>query len=172
MEYWDLYDKNEVKTGQKVAKTYNALPLGFFHIIVETLVRHSDGTYLVTQRALTKKEYPGKYEGSAGGSVVAGESKVEAAIREVSEETALKVKLLQETYYFVDEARGVISQGYLAETSQAKNTISYRKSETINHQWLTLKELILFVQSDEYNESHRTRLLGYLRSLIDEQSHV
>lgn len=165
MEYWDLYDRNEVKTGQQIAKTYGALPAGFFHIIVETLVRHSDGTYLTTQRALTKREYPGKYEGSAGGSVLAGETKEEAAVREVKEETALDVKLLHETYYFIDEERGVISQGYLAETSQDKKTISYAKSETISHKWLKLDEFIAFVQSEEYNESHRSRLLGYLLEL-------
>lgn len=168
MEYWDLYDKNEVKTGVKVAKTYGVLPEGTFHIIVETLVRHMDGTYLVTQRALTKKEYPGKYEGSAGGSVLAGETKEEAAIREVFEETALKVSLLHKTYYFIDEERGVISQGYLALTAQDKKTISYAQSETINHQWLSLEELIRFVKSEEYNESHRRRLLGYLVKLSAE----
>lgn len=63
------------------------LPPGHFHIIVETLVKHTDGTYLVMQRSFTKEEAPGRYEGSAGGSVLAGETKTEAAIREVLEET-------------------------------------------------------------------------------------
>lgn len=51
------------------------LPPGHFHIIVETLVKHSDGTYLVMQRDYSKKEYPGLYEGSAGGSLISGETK-------------------------------------------------------------------------------------------------
>lgn len=167
MEYWDLYDINEVKTGQQIAKSYDFLPRGTFHIVVETLVQHADGTYLVTQRALTKLEHPGKYEGSAGGSVLAGETKEEAAVREVFEETALKVTLLQKTYYFINEVRGVISQGYLATTAQDKNTISYAKSETINHKWLTLEELIAFAKSEVYNSAHRKRLLSYLLRLSD-----
>lgn len=165
MEMWDLYYEDETPSGQKVAKRYGKMPQGLFHIIVETLVKHSDGTYLVTQRSYDKVEYPGKYEGSAGGSVLAGESKVIAAIREVKEETNLDISEVLPTYYHVYKETGVINQGYIALTSSPKDSIKYKSDETINHKWLTFDELLTFVESDVYNKSHRSRLLPYLKAL-------
>lgn len=56
---WDLYDRNEVKTGQSITKRFDNIPAGSFHIVVETLVKHTDGTYLVMQRDTNKKNHPG-----------------------------------------------------------------------------------------------------------------
>lgn len=164
MERWDLYYKDETPSGKTISKRYANMPPGLFHIIVETLVKHTDGTYLVTQRSFSKVESPGKYEGSAGGSVLAGENKISAAIREVKEETNLDISEVNPTYYHIYEDRGVINQGYLAVTSSPKDSIKYKSDETINHKWLTFDELIKFMQTDEYNENHRSRLLPYLKA--------
>ena len=53
------------------------------------------------QRSYDKKEYPGKYEGSCGGSIKAGETKEEGAIREVFEESGLVINEVTPTYYFI-----------------------------------------------------------------------
>jgi len=167
MELWDLYYRDETPSGQTISKRYTNMPEGLFHIIVETLVKHTDGTYLVMQRSFTKEEAPGRYEGSAGGSVLAGETKTEAAIREVLEETALIITEVTPTYYFINDDRGVINQGYVAVTSSPKTSVTYLDGETINHKWLTLSELKAFITTDAYNQSHRKRLETYLGT-IDE----
>lgn len=164
MEKWDLYTKDEIKTGKTINKG-SAIPHGYFHIIVETLIKHTDGTYLVMQRAFTKKEYPGKYEGSCGGSVLAGESKEEGAIREVFEESGLVINEVTPTYYFVEDDTQSIKQGYVALINNKDKRIKYRPDETINHKWLTLSELKAFVKSEIYNESHARRLLTYIETL-------
>lgn len=165
MEYWDTYFKDGSKSGL-IVKKGEKLPPGHFHIIVETLVKHRDGTYLVMQRDYNKKEYPGLYEGSAGGSLISGETKVEGAIREVREETGLIINEVSPTYYFMSEEDGVISQGYIAQISGNKD-ITYLKGETINHKWLTLKELKVFILTAEYNKAHASRLKTYLDTLKD-----
>ena len=165
MEMWDLYDKNEVKTGLSITKRFGDIPAGYFHIVVETLVKHTDGTYLVMQRDFNKKESPGVYEGSAGGSILAGETKVDGAIREVLEETGLHVKHIEPTYYFVNEAKGVINQGYLALVDDPSKKIVYQPGETINHQWLTLEELKAFIKTPAYNPNHYRRLMTYLDTI-------
>lgn len=58
MEKWDLYTKDEKKTGKIVDKGA-LIPEGYYHIIVETLIKHTDGTYLVMQRSYDKKNIPG-----------------------------------------------------------------------------------------------------------------
>lgn len=165
MEYWDTYFKDGSKSGL-IVKKGEKLPPGHFHIIVETLVKHCDGTYLVMQRDYNKKEYPGLYEGSAGGSLISGETKVEGAIREVREETGLIINEVSPIYYFMSEEDGVISQGYIAIISGTKD-ITYLKGETINHKWLTLKELKAFILTAEYNKAHASRLKTYLDTLKD-----
>ena len=164
MEKWDLYTKDDKKTGKIVDKGA-LIPEGYYHIIDETLIKHTDGTYLVMQRSYDKKEYPGKYEGSCGGSIKAGETKEEGAIREVFEESGLVINEVTPTYYFIQKDVPAINQGYLAIISAKDKTIKYQKEETINHKWLTLKELKAFIKSDEYNESHASRLVTYLDSL-------
>lgn len=165
MEMWDLYDKNEVKTGQTITKRFGGIPDGYFHIVVETLVKHTDGTYLVMQRDFNKKESPGVYEGSAGGSILAGESKIDGAIREVFEETGLRVKKIEPTYYFINEEKGVINQGYLALVDEPSKTVIYQEGETIHHQWLTLEELKAFIKTLAYNPNHARRLVTYLDTI-------
>lgn len=165
MERWDTYFKDGSKSDLVVTKG-TKLPAGHYHIVVETLIRHTDGTYLVMQRDLNKKEFPGLYEGSAGGSLIAGETKVAGAIREVREETGLIINSVTPTYYFIDESKGVISQGYIASISGNKD-IKYLKGETISHKWLTLKELKTFILSEAYNPEHRKRLKTYLDTLKD-----
>ena len=63
---------------------------GDYYISVLGVVRRSDGKFLITQRVMTKEWAPGWWE-IPGGAVKAGESSLEAVIREVREETGLDV---------------------------------------------------------------------------------
>lgn len=161
MEYWDLYDENEIYSGKQVARGPH-VPEGLFHLVVETLIAHEDGTYLVMQRDINKKEMPGLYEGSAGGSVLAGEKSEEGARREVFEETGIEITTLQPTYRHVYKERGSIHLGYITYLTGVKPEIIYQKGETINHKWLTLPELLSFIQTPAYNQKHTNRLFPYL----------
>ncbi|MBP5222474.1 MAG: NUDIX domain-containing protein [Lachnospiraceae bacterium] len=58
-------------------------------MVVDILVRHTDGTYLLTKRDMCKDVYPGYWEAGAGGSAITGEGPFEAAKRELFEETGL-----------------------------------------------------------------------------------
>lgn len=165
MELWDLYYADETPSGLTFDRSLKIIPDGYFHIVVETLVKHVDGTYLVTQRSFDKKESPGVYEGSAGGSVLAGETKEAGAIREVLEETSLIITSVEPTYYFVRKDCGIINQGYLAITKSPKDSVKYQEGETINHKWLTLAELKEFIKSENYNQHHRRRLETYLDTI-------
>lgn len=160
MEYWDLYDTEEKHLNIVHSREDKELPKGAFHIVVETLIRHTDGTYLLMQRDYNKQSNPGLYEASAGGSVLSGETKVAGAIREVREETGIVITSVTPIYYFIEES--AIKQGYLAHYSGDKQNIVYQQGETINHKWLTLNEFKKFVETKQYNPSHRERIRSYL----------
>ncbi|MDY0214719.1 MAG: NUDIX hydrolase [Bacilli bacterium] len=163
MEYWDLYTKAGQKSAIVIPKGQK-IPHGLFHIVVETLIKHEDGTYLVMKRDYNKVEFPGLYEGSAGGSLISGETKEEGAIREVKEETGLIITEVFPTYYFVNDETRAINQGYIAYI-KGKKDIVYLKGETIDHKWLSLPELKEFIKSKDYNPKHSQRLATYLETL-------
>ena len=58
------------------------------------LVRHTDGSFLLTQRDPQKPAFPGCWELSAGGSVLAGETALSGAMRELREETGIQADAL------------------------------------------------------------------------------
>ena len=91
-EIWDLYDRDGKKTGETYERhfgNFKNIPEGRYHLVVDLLVLHNDGTYLLTKRSECKDVYPGYWEASAGGSAISGEDPETAAKRELLEETGL-----------------------------------------------------------------------------------
>lgn len=88
-ELWDLYDENRCRTG-KLHRRGNPLRRGDYHLGIEVWVQRDDGKFLLTKRA-PNKGYPNLWEPS-GGSALAGDDSLNAALREVREETGLFLK--------------------------------------------------------------------------------
>lgn len=86
MELWDLVDKNRNMLGKTHHRGFE-LNKGEYHIVVEIFTINADGKILLTQRDPVKT-YPLLWE-ITGGSITAGESSVEGAVRELEEETGL-----------------------------------------------------------------------------------
>ena len=81
IEKWDAYDKyfNKIADGSLIRG--EVIPDGVYHLVGEIIVKHTDGTYLLMQRDY-KKQFGGKWELTAGGSALQGESPLECAIRD------------------------------------------------------------------------------------------
>lgn len=54
MELWDGYFKDGTKANVTLIRDNN-IPKGLFHLVCEVLVRHADGTFLLMQRDMSKK---------------------------------------------------------------------------------------------------------------------
>ena len=85
-ELWDVYDRNRCLTG-RLHRRGDPLEDGEYHLVVHIWIRNPKGEFLLTKRA-PNKGYPLMWE-STGGSAVAGDSSIVAALREVKEETGL-----------------------------------------------------------------------------------
>lgn len=85
-ELWDIYDRAGNKTG-RIQRRGDPLKAGDFHLCVHVWILRPDGTYLLTRRA-AEKSCAGLWE-CPGGSALAGESSLDAALREAREETGL-----------------------------------------------------------------------------------
>lgn len=99
MELWDIYDKNKNVTGRTMERNNWILKDDEYHLTVLGVVCRKDGKFLITKRAMNKAWAPGWWEVS-GGAAMAGEKSIDAARREVLEETGLDVTKGKEEYLF------------------------------------------------------------------------
>ena len=85
-EFWDLYKENREKTGKKHRRG-DPLEPGNYHIVVDIWTVSPDGKLLLTKRD-PQKPWGGYWE-CTGGACQAGEESMDAAKRELAEETGL-----------------------------------------------------------------------------------
>lgn len=87
-ELWDVYDGNRNRTG-KLHRRGDPLGRGEYHLVVHIWMQNANGEFLLTKRS-PNKGFPNMWE-STGGSALAGDSSLTAALREVREETGLEL---------------------------------------------------------------------------------
>lgn len=87
MELWDLYTADRELTGQTHIRG-EKIPADRFHLVVHAWIVNQKGEYLISQRAASRPTLPLKWE-CVGGSVLAGETSLQGAIREVKEEVGI-----------------------------------------------------------------------------------
>lgn len=85
-EAWDVYDANRQKTG-RIHHRGDPMPEGDRHLVVHVWMRNSQGEYLLIRRS-PQKGFALMWE-TTGGSALAGDDSITAALREVKEETGL-----------------------------------------------------------------------------------
>lgn len=128
-ELWDVYDINRVPTG-RLHRRADPMAEGDYHIVVHVWVRNSRGEFLITQRS-PNKGFPNMWE-TTGGSAVAGDNSLSAAIREVKEETGLT--LLPENGHCLLQLVGdcYFADIWLFEQEFDLDRIVLQEGETIN----------------------------------------
>lgn len=162
MELWDAYHQDGRKAGRDLIRG-NPIPEGLYHIVAEMLVRHVDGDYLLMQRDHKKEGYPGWMEATAGGSALKGETPLEAARRELFEETGLTGLSFEEVGRKYSDHNIFIS--YLVTTDCEKTSVKLQKGETISYRWISSEEFHAFLQSEEVIPPQKERLLAYFEGL-------
>ncbi len=84
-EIFDVVDENDRVIGQALRSRCHGDP-SLIHRVAHVLVFNSRGQLLLQKRSMTKDVQPGRWDTSVGGHIDPGESYLEAARREMSEE--------------------------------------------------------------------------------------
>ncbi len=89
-EYRDVFTRDGVPTGEVREKHAPSSPGDYFLHAIDIL-RCRDGRYILQQRSLKMRHYPGMWD-VTGGGVDSGETPVQAGIREAWEELGLVIR--------------------------------------------------------------------------------
>ena len=87
-ELWDVYDEDRNLTG-RLHRRGDPLKKGDYHLVIHVWILNSRGEFLLTKRS-PNKGFANLWE-TTGGSALAGDDSLTAAIREVKEETGLRL---------------------------------------------------------------------------------
>jgi 8-oxo-dGTP pyrophosphatase MutT (NUDIX family) len=164
MEYWDLYDGKRNKLPAQHIRG-EKLESGLYHIVVHVWIVNSKNELLLTQRH-PDKTFPYKWEGS-GGSILAGESSLDGALREVKEEIGVDLskkdgKLIK-TITRDNDFCGDFLDVWLFKADFALEETKLQETEVIGIQWVSKAALKTMFARDEMAAPVR-----YLLDLLDQ----
>ena len=148
MELWDAYDENLNLIQGLTLMRGEPIPQGVYHLVADVTVRHKDGSYLLMQRALCKHN-GGKWEASAGGSALQGETPIAAAKRELEEETGVVANTFVEIARAVRPETHSVYVEFFCEVDCEKDSVCCRKGETMAYRWVSKEELLRIQERGE-----------------------
>lgn len=136
MELWDLYNADR-KPLHRTHQRGIPLKVGEYHMVVSIWTVNHAHEILLTLRDAQKKWCPNKWE-NTGGSVMAGETSLQAAVRELREETGLQavekdlmqIRTRQTDFEWIDS--------YLLCQDASLSDLILQPGETVDAKWVTV----------------------------------
>ena len=139
MEYWDLYDIDKKPLG-RTHRRGEPVPEGMYHLGADIWTVNSRGEILLTLRAPEKHTWPNEWENTCG-SVLAGETPLEGALRELREETGIAARP-EELILLTEHLDGnTFGHSYLLRRDAAIEALTLQPGETVAARWVTPEEL-------------------------------
>jgi len=162
MEYWDAVDVRGDKLGSLLIRD-EPIPEGMYHHVVEILVATPDGMVFVTQRA-PNKTFPLLWE-ITGGSVLAGESVLEGAVRELCEETGLVVHPDDLIFLSTMTGENYLFHSFLTIRRVDPSEVRMQEGETIDWRIMTWDDFFAWMTQGRIAQTIGERMTPYRERL-------
>lgn len=147
MEQWDLYDGNRKKVSQTITRG-EAIPAGLHHLVVGIWTVNSHGRVLLTLRHPQKEIYPNTWENS-GGAAQSGESSLQAALRELREETGIEARPEELVELGIEKRDGAFVDSYLIHRDISLLDLKLQEGETVDAKWALPEEIEILCQNGQ-----------------------
>lgn len=171
----DVLNENGEKTGEIVSRE-DVHKLGLWHKCVHIWIINGKGEILLQKRSEQKVTNPNMWTTATSGHLSAGDSSIEGAIRELSEEIGLKVNEDELNYLFtVKESKekkpktildNEITDVYLMQKDIDISNLKLQAEEVSKVKWFSYDEFKKMVmENDENLVSHKEMQLKILEIL-------
>lgn len=152
-ELWDIYDSNRKLTGRLAERETYQFKKGEYNLITVAIIMNSQNQILIAKRSEKKKREPLKWELSGGG-VRAGETSLQAMVRELKEEIGLEFSTdeavyLKELKKETQLGSGTFKDFWLFKTNIKSEEITFPDQEATEAKWVTIDELLKMVENEE-----------------------
>ncbi|MCK9169649.1 MAG: GNAT family N-acetyltransferase [Treponema sp.] len=156
-EEWDIYDVNRFPSGRTMIRGTPDRP-GDYHIVIHVCIFDHNGNMLIQQRAQDKRGWPGKWDFTVGGHVVAGETSREGAERELREELGIACMLEDAPYFTVNFSDG-FDDYYLVQKDIPLDAVVLQQEEVQNVKYASKDEIKAMISDGSF--------IGYHNGLVD-----
>lgn len=146
MEKRDVFDAQRNNLGTPIVRGEN-IPEGSYVLSVSIFTVNDKGEILLTLRAPEKPNFPNVWEITAGGAL-AGESGIEAAMRELKEETGLQAKKEDLQLLRVIREPSAFVECYLYRTALSASAVILQEGETVAARFTSLKRFEELMHTD------------------------
>lgn len=171
-ELFDVYDVNGNFLGVKPKSFCHSKNPGVYHKPVWIWIVNSKGEVLIQKRSETKKFMPNKWDSSATGHTIAGESSLQGCVREVFEEIGILFN--ENDFVFIGEFLAPevweLGQVYFLKADIPLNTMKLQEEEVSEVKWIKFDTFKILFKSDEfmpYGENYKTWICNILEKEIE-----
>lgn len=170
-EFFDTFDKDGNYLGVKSKSFCHSKNPNCYHKPVWIWIINENGEVLVQKRASTKKKSPNKWDMPSAGHVMAGETLLEACVRETKEELGIDTK--ESDFIFLKEwlnQKGwEFAEIYLLKTKTKISDFKLQKEEVAQVEYLQFEHFVELLYSDDFcnhAKSYKDWVIEKLKSFI------
>lgn len=149
-EYWDLLDADRIPTGEVFCRSDRIQP-GQLHTVVHICVFNGSNEMLIQHRSANKDNWPGRWDVSAGGSALSGETSRQAAQRETAEELGITLDFSDQRPFFTVNFDCGFDDYYIVHLPQLQTEdLVLQESELQDVRFASMNEILAMLDDNQF----------------------
>jgi len=167
-EIWDVYDSNRNKTG-RYAERGRKMAAGDYHLVVHVWKHNGKGEWLIDKRVPRVSDTLGGMWETTGGSAVAGDDSLTAALRETKEELGIDLDpkegmLFHRTAHKGNNGHTWFQDVWIFKHDCPIEAVRFQEGETCDAMWVTADKIRKMMAAGEFLSE---RFYPYFDEMVD-----